>query len=65
MSLCVLSSKELLIAAKTHVCYVHDTRLEKFDLPEEKPVKTENEEQEPVVLPPGNTPFVIIPIKRS
>lgn len=55
MSLRALSPSELLVAVKTHIAYVNlqDSTIEKFDLPEEKPVRTDNEEQEPVTLPPG------------
>lgn len=57
MSLCLLSATEFLVAVKTHIAYVNiekDNLIQKcIELPEEKPVKTENEEQEPIVLPPG------------
>lgn len=41
----MLSPSELLLAAKTHVAYINlqDNVVDKFTLPEEKPVKSEDE----------------------
>lgn len=63
MSLRLLSPTEWLIALKTYIVYtnVAENVVTKFDLPKEKPVKTEEEDGQPVQLPPGIQNLTVSP----